>query len=44
MRTVGVKLIHATTLLAYIHQAVAWMTPQSLTVDQTDAVTGNFRT
>ncbi len=39
MRTVGTKLNHATTLFDYIHRAMPWMSPQSLTTDQTYAVT-----
>lgn len=39
VRTVGTKLNHATTLFDYIHRAMPWMSPQSLTVDQTYAVT-----
>jgi cytochrome c len=38
-RTVGTKLNAATTLWDYIFRAMPWTNPQSLTVDQTYAVT-----
>lgn len=38
-RTVGTKLGHVTTLWDYIYRAMPWTNPQSLTVDQTYAVT-----
>jgi S-disulfanyl-L-cysteine oxidoreductase SoxD len=39
IRTVGTKLNYATTLWDYIYRAMPWTNPQSLTVDQTYAVT-----
>lgn len=39
MRTLGTKLNSAATLWDYIHRAMPWTNPQSLTVDQTYAVT-----
>jgi cytochrome c len=39
IRTLGTKLNHATTLWDYIFRAMPWTNPQSLTVDQTYAVT-----
>jgi cytochrome c len=38
-RTLGMKLNHATTLFDYIYRAMPWTNPQSLTVDQTYAIT-----
>jgi cytochrome c len=39
VRTVGTKLNYATTLWDYIHRAMPWTAPQSLTVDEVYAVT-----
>lgn len=39
VRTLGTKLNHATTLWDYIYRAMPWAAPQSLTVDETYAVT-----
>lgn len=39
VRTLGTKLNYATTLWDYIYRAMPWTNPQSLTVDQTYAVT-----
>jgi len=39
IRTLGTKLNYATTLWDYIYRAMPWTNPQSLTVDQTYAVT-----
>jgi cytochrome c len=39
IRTLGTKLNAATTLWDYIYRAMPWTNPQSLTVDQTYAVT-----
>lgn len=39
VRTVGNKLNYATTLYDYIHRAMPWNAPQSLSVDETYAVT-----
>jgi cytochrome c551/c552 len=39
LRTLGTKLNAATTLWDYIYRAMPWTSPQSLTVDQTYAVT-----
>ncbi|MBC8118277.1 MAG: c-type cytochrome [Burkholderiaceae bacterium] len=39
IRTLGTKLNHATTLWDYIFRAMPWTSPQSLSVDQTYAVT-----
>lgn len=39
VRTVGTKLNHASTLWDYIYRAMPWTQPQSLTVDETYAVT-----
>lgn len=38
-RTLGNKLNHATTLWDYIYRAMPWTNPQSLSVDETYAVT-----
>lgn len=38
-RTLGMKLNYATTLYDYIYRAMPWTNPQSLTADQTYAVT-----
>jgi cytochrome c len=38
-RTLGMKLNYATTLFDYIYRAMPWTNPQSLSVDQTYAVT-----
>ena len=39
VRTVGTKLNHATTLWDYIYRAMPWTSPQSLTINETYAVT-----
>ena len=39
IRTLGTKLNHATTLWDYIYRAMPWTNPQSLSVDETYAVT-----
>lgn len=39
LRTLGTKLNHATTLWDYIFRAMPWTNPQSLSVDETYAVT-----
>ena len=39
VRTLGTKLNYATTLWDYIFRAMPWTAPQSLSVDQTYAVT-----
>ena len=39
LRTLGTKLNYATTLWDYIFRAMPWTNPQSLTVDETYAVT-----
>ena len=39
LRTLGTKLNHATTLWDYIFRAMPWANPQSLSVDETYAVT-----
>lgn len=39
IRTLGTKLNYATTLWDYIYRAMPWTAPQSLSVDQTYAVT-----
>lgn len=39
VRTLGTKLNYATTLWDYIYRAMPWTNPQSLTADQTYAVT-----
>lgn len=39
VRTVGTKLNYATTLWDYIYRAMPWTAPQSLTIDETYAVT-----
>lgn len=39
LRTLGIKLNYATTLFDYIYRAMPWTNPQSLTVDQTYAIT-----
>ena len=39
LRTLGTKLNYATTLWDYIFRAMPWANPQSLTVDETYAVT-----
>jgi cytochrome c len=39
VRTVGTKLNHASTLWDYIYRAMPWAQPQSLSVDETYAVT-----
>ncbi len=39
MRTLGTKLNYATTLWDYIYRAMPWTNPQSLSVDETYAVT-----
>ncbi len=39
IRTLGTKLNYATTLWDYIYRAMPWTNPQSLSVDQTYAVT-----
>src|SRR5687767_5304729 len=39
LRTLGTKLNYATTLWDYIFRAMPWTNPQSLSVDQTYAVT-----
>ncbi len=39
LRTLGTKLNYATTLWDYIFRAMPWANPQSLSVDETYAVT-----
>ncbi len=39
IRTLGTKLNHATTLWDYIYRAMPWTNPQSLSIDETYAVT-----
>ena len=39
LRTLGTKLNHATTLWDYIFRAMPWANPQSLSIDETYAVT-----
>ena len=39
IRTLGTKLNYATTLWDYIYRAMPWTNPQSLTIDETYAVT-----
>lgn len=39
VRTVGTKLNYATTLWDYIYRAMPWTAPQSMTIDETYAVT-----